>query len=136
MDIDRFDTREKAHEGVEIPFVHRDQIVIGDDGQPVWFRMRGLDDPEVRRQVMTGMRGGQSRTPEEADAADMKLARASCVGWSDNWTHKGEKIPFSPKNIERVFAIPAFRKFYLPKVADDEAFMNGLSDEPSSTSDS
>lgn len=135
MDIDRFDTREKAHQGVDIPFEHGGEVIYGDDDKPVTFRMRGVDDPEVRRLIMVGRRAGAKRTPEEADEEDFKLARAACLGWSDNWTHKGEKIPFDRKNIPRVFGIPAFRKFYLSKLLDDEAFMNGPSDGPSSTSD-
>ncbi len=44
MDLSRFDTREKAHEGVDVPLVINGETQIGRDGGPVTFKMRGVAD--------------------------------------------------------------------------------------------
>lgn len=123
MDLSRYDTREKAHEGVDVPLVIEGETIHGDDDRPVTFRIKGLADPEVHRILLT-MRRGDSRTPEEVLASDLKLARAAVIGWSDNWTLGGEKVPYSKGNIERVFAVPAIRRAVLAEVADDAHFMS------------
>lgn len=123
-DLSRFDTREKAHEGVDIPLVIRGETVMGADDKPVTFRIKGLHDPEVHRLILQGRAGG-SRTPDEVLQADLKLARAAVIGWSDNLTLDGEPVPFSRENIARVFAIPLVRQAVLAEVANEAVFMNG-----------
>ncbi len=84
MDLSRFDTREKAHEGVDVPLVIDGEAAYGDeDGQPITFRLKGLADPEVHK-VILQMTKAASRTPEEVIAADLKLARAAVIGWSSS----------------------------------------------------
>lgn len=136
MDLDRFETREKAHEGVNIPLVVDGETQYGDDDQPITFKMKGLVDPEVHRLILQSGRTGGARTPEEVLASDLKLARASCLGWSDNWTLKGRKIAFSRSAVDEVFSVPVIRVAILGEVHKNAHFMNGRSGEPSSTSDS
>lgn len=124
MDLSRFDTREKAHEGVDIPLVINGETVLGDDDAPITFRVKGIHDPEVHRLILQ-KRKADTRTPEEVLASDLKLARAACIGWSDNWTLEGEKVPFSKQNIDKVFAVPAIRIVVLAEVFDSSRFMNG-----------
>ena len=134
MDLSRFDTREKAHEGVDVPLVIDGETVYGDDEEPVTFRIRGLHDPDVHRLILQGRRAGPKQTPEEVLRADLQLARAAVIGWSDNWTLDGEKVPFSKAAIDRVFAVPAIRRTILAEVASEAHFMKGLSDKPFFTS--
>ena len=123
MDISRFDTREKAHEGVSVPLVIDGETEMGHDGEPVTFRIKGLADPAVHR-IILSMRRDESRTPAEVLASDMKLAHAAVIGWSSNWTLGGEALEFSRANVEKVFAIPLIRRAILAEVADDAHFMN------------
>lgn len=125
MDLSRYDTREKAHEGADVPLVINGETIFGDDDEPITFRIRGMADPEVHKIILAGMRSGPSRTPEEALASDMKLARAAVVGWSDNWLLDGERVPFSRGAIEKVFAVPAIRKAILAEVGQDRHFTKG-----------
>lgn len=124
MDLSRFDTREKAHEGIDVPLVVNGETVFGDDDQPVTFRLRGVADPEVQK-IALQQRRTESRTAEEVLASDLKLARAAVVGWSDNWTLGGEKVPFSRAAIETVFAVPAIRLAVLVEVYNSAHFMKG-----------
>jgi hypothetical protein len=124
MDLSRFDTREKAHEGVDVPLVVGGETALGSDGQPVTFRLRGAHDPAVQQLLLAGRRA-ESRTPAEVLAADMKLARVAVLGWSDNLELDGERLAFSPEALGRLFAIPAIRKAVLAEVFDDARFMNG-----------
>ena len=123
MDLSRYDTREKAHEGVDVPLVIDGETILGEDDEPVTFRIKGLADPEVHK-IILAMRRGESRTPEEVFASDMKLARVAVVGWSDNWSLAGEKVPYSKANIEKVFSVPLIRRAVLAEVADDAHFMS------------
>lgn len=129
MDLSRFDTRERAHEGVSVPLVIDGETVYGDDDKPVTFQLRGIADPDVHK-VILQMRKADSRTPEEVVASDLKLARVACVGWSDNWgidqDDKGNlvKLPFSKANVEKVFAIPAIRKAVLSECFREANFMS------------
>lgn len=133
MDLSRYDTRELAHSGVDVPLVIDGETVYGDDNEPITFKIKGLADPEVHKLILQG-RGSYKRTPEEVIASDLKLARAAVIGWSGNWTLEGAKVPFSRANIEKVFSVPAIRRAVLAEVAEDTHFTKGHSDEPSSTS--
>lgn len=123
-DLGAFDTREKAHEGVDVPLVIDGETVLGDDDQPITFRLKGIADPEVHKVILL-TRSAFRRTPEEVLAADLKLARVAVVDWSDNWTLDGAKVPFSRAAIEKVFAIPAIRRAVLAFVFDQAVFMKG-----------
>jgi len=124
VDLNQFSTREKSHEGIDVALVINGETVYGDDEQPVTFRLKGVSDPEVQRVVLQTSKA-PSRTPEEVLAADLKLARAAVVGWSDNWTLDGEKVPFSRSAIEKVFAEPVLRRAVLSATYDSSRFMKG-----------
>jgi hypothetical protein len=129
LDLSRFDTRERAHEGVDVPLVVDGETVMGDDDQPVTFRLKGLADPDVMKALMASARGGVARTPEELLAGEMKLVRVAVVGWSSNFSvgndEKGNpvKVAFSRENVEKVFGIPAIRRAVIGEVATEAHFM-------------
>lgn len=129
MDLSRFDTREKAHEGVDVPLVVDGETVLGDDDRPVTFRIKGVADPEVMKALMASARAGAVRTPEELLAGEMKLVRVAVVGWSDNFsvgaddTGQPVKVAFSRENVEKVFGIPAIRRAVIGEVANEAHFM-------------
>lgn len=126
MDLSRFDTRDKSHEGVNVPLVINGEALYSEeDGEPLTFRLRGVADPEVQKIILQQRSATAGRTPEEVLAADLKLARAAVVGWSDNWTLDGQKVPFSKKAIEQVFSIPAIRQAVLAEVFRNGHFMKG-----------
>ncbi|HEX8469971.1 MAG TPA: hypothetical protein VF633_02560 [Brevundimonas sp.] len=124
MDLTRYDTREKAHEGVDVPLIIDGETIIGDDDEPVTFRLRGIADPDVHR-VILGLRRGDSRTPAEVLENDMRLARVAVAGWSGNWSLAGRKVPYSREGIAEVFAVPTIRRAVLAEVLEDSHFMNG-----------
>lgn len=124
MDLSRFDTREKAHEGVDVPLVINGETVYGDDDKPVTFRLRGLADPEVNKAHLQN-RKSDAKTFDEVLASDLRLARAAVAGWSDNWTLDGEKVPFSRAAIDKVFAEPVLRSAILLEVYRTANFMKG-----------
>lgn len=125
MDLSRFDTREKAHEGVDVPLVIDGETVLGLDDKPITFRIKGAADPELQRVIMASVRS-PAKTPEEMEAQDMKVIRAAVVGWSGNWTMEGEEpIPFSREAVAKVFSIPAIRRAIMPEIGRDAHFMKG-----------
>lgn len=124
VDLSQFDTREKAHEGVEVPLEIDGEVIKGDDGGPVTFTMKGIADPEVHTLILKGSKTDR-RTSEEVMEADLKLARVACTGWSANFTLKGEKVPFTRDNITRVFSIPLIRRTILAKIYADQLFLKG-----------
>ncbi len=124
MDLSAFDTRQKSHEGVDVPLVIDGETAYGSDGKPITFRVKGIADPEVRRLLM-GSRNKVNRTPEEADEEDMKLMRAAVVGWSDNFTMNGEPLPFSRDAVAKVFAIPLVRQAIVVELLSHRNFTKG-----------
>lgn len=119
MDLTRYDTRELAHEGVDVPLVLDGEAVMGDDDEPVTFRLKGVADPEVMRvmrEIAKGTGGANS---------DLKLLRVAVAGWSDNWTLEGEHVAFSPEGLAKVFAVPVIRRAVVAEVFRDANFMKG-----------
>lgn len=130
MDLSQFDTREKAHDGVEVDLVINGETILGEeDGEPVRFTIKGVADPDVHRLILAQRRATAS-TPDEVLAADLKLARVAVLGWSDNFTLAGEAIPFSRKAIDKVFALPLVRRAILAEVMNEARFTNGPSEKP------
>lgn len=125
MDLDRFDTREKAEAGVDIPLVVKGKEILGNDGLPVTFKTKGLADPEVHKVLLNAKAAGILRTPEEVFASDMKLARAGIIGWSSNFDVKGEFLEFSAANLAKVMGNPIVRNAALNPIYDEDLFMNG-----------
>ncbi len=123
-DLGSLDTREKAHEGAEVPLVVNGETFMGDDDKPVVFTIRGMADPEVHRLILQGQKTG-SRTPAQVLEADLKLARAAVIGWSDNVKIDGQLVPFSRDAIATVFSIPVVRSAILAEVFVTANFMKG-----------
>lgn len=124
MDLSRFDTRQKAQEGVDIPLEIDGEVIHGDDDLPIVFRTKGIADPEVHALIMKSTRN-VSRTPKEAIEDDMRLARVAVTGWSENFSVDGEKVTYSRAAIDTVFANPVVRKAVLGRVFEEHRFMNG-----------
>ena len=124
MDLSNFDPREAAETGVEIELKIDGEVVYSDeDDKPITFTLKGTYDPAVGELVMKDQNAPKHRTPEEAKKADMKLARAAIIGWSDNFTTNGEKLPFSKANIEKVLDNPVIRRAVLMEVFRQANFM-------------
>lgn len=124
MDLNQFDTRQKAEAGVWVDLEIEGEVVYGDDDQPIQFQLKGLADEGVHALILK-QRKSTSRTPKEVREDDMKLARAAVIGWTDNFEINGEKLEYSKVNIDKVFANPTIRAAALSKVFDQAAFMNG-----------
>lgn len=136
MDLNQFETRDKAEEGISFPLVIDGETIMGDDGKPITFHVRGVNAPDVQTLVLKS-RKAEANTSEEIYIQDMKIARATVRGWSGNFTVGGEKVAYgSPKALEKVLGAPIVRGAVLAKVFDVFAFTNGSSDGPLSTSDS
>lgn len=108
MDLSRFDTREAAEAGVDVPLVIDGETVMGDDDKPITFRIKGMADEGVHAAVLKGM-NSPGKTPKEVVANDLRVLRAAVVGWSDNFTVEGKKVPFSRDAIDTVMSIPEVR---------------------------
>lgn len=124
MDLSSFDPRQKAADGVIFDLVIDDQTIIGTDGKPVTFTVKGIHDKGVRRVWMASAKK-TSTTPEQAEAEDMKLAKAAVIGWSENFTVDGKSVKSDPANIPKVFDNPVVRASVLAKIVDLHAFMKG-----------
>lgn len=123
MDLSRFDTRDAAESGVDIPLVINGETVYGDDDQPVMFRLKGIADRDVHALMLKAKPG---KTPQEVLDADLRLAQVAVVGWSDNFTVRGEKIPYSRENVRRVMENPLVRRSVLAEVWNESNFMPKL----------
>ena len=124
MDLSRFDTREKASQGVTFDLVIDGETIHGDDDKPITFTVKGIADREVQAFLMKASKKN-NLTPDDADEEDMKLARMAVVGWSDNFEAHGEKLPYSKDNIAKVLASPPVRRYVLSRITDEHRFMNG-----------
>lgn len=122
MDLSKFDPRDGASRGVDVDLVVDGETVIGDDGQPVRFRIKGASDHTVHALLLRAPRKA-SKTPEEVLEADMRLARVAVVGWSDNFTVNGKKPEFSPAAVEDVMGNPVIRRAVLAEVFREANFM-------------
>lgn len=131
MDLSRFDTRQLAAEGVELPLKVQGEIIPGDDGKPVVFRIRGSDDLAVKAAVMAAQRPESVRTAEDVDASDIRIATAALIGWSDNFSlgndDKGQpvKLAFSRETVGKILVVPALRDAVLAEVFNRDNFMKG-----------
>ena len=108
MDLSRFDTREAAEAGVDVPLVIDGETILGDDKKPITFRVKGMADEAVHAAVLKGL-NNPGKTPKDVLENDMRVLRAAVIGWSGNFTVKGEKVPFSRDAIPVVMAIPEIR---------------------------
>jgi len=108
MDLSRFDTREAAEAGVDVPLVIDGETINGDDGAPITFRVKGMHDEGVHAAVLKGL-NNPGKTPKDVRENDLRVLRAAVCGWSDNFTVKGEKLPFSRDAVEIVMGIPEIR---------------------------
>ena len=123
MDLSRFDPREAAEAGVEIELKIEGEVIFGDDDLPITFTITGQNDPAVGDLILKAQTAPKHRTVEESRKADMKLARAAVIGWSDNFETNGEKLPFSKENIEKVLDNPIVRRNVLLEVFRVSNFM-------------
>ncbi len=124
MDLNQFDTRQKAEAGVRVPLEINGEIIYGDDDEPIEFEIKGMADEAVHA---LALKQGKSisRTPKEVHEGDMKLARTAVIGWTGNFEINGEKLEYSKSNVEKVFSNPTVRQAVLAKVFDQNLFMNG-----------
>lgn len=124
MDLSDLDTRQKADAGVDFPLTLDDEIILGDDGKPITFRIRGINTPDVQQHYISAKSKPPAKTPEEVHESDMRLLRSAVCGWSDNVKVAGELVPFSREAIEIVFSIPYVRGFAVGKIVSMRDFMN------------
>lgn len=108
MDLSQFDTREKAEAGVDVALVIDGENIYGDDEKPITFRIKGMHDEAVHAAVLKGL-AAPGKTPAAVVENDLRVLRAAVVGWSGNFTVKGEKLPFTRANIDVVMGIPEIR---------------------------
>lgn len=121
MDLSRFDTREKAEAGVDVPLVLGGEAAIGDDGKPIMFRLRGPADDRVADAVLRSL-DKPGKTAKDVREADMRLLRVAVVGWSGNFTFQGEKLAYSMEAVERIAAVPAIRRALVTEVLTEANF--------------
>jgi hypothetical protein len=122
MDLSRFDTRAASEAGVDVPLVIDGETILGDDGQPITFHVKGMADEAVHAAVLKGL-SNPGKTPKDVLDNDMRVLRAAVTGWSDNFTVSGEKVPFSRDAILTVMAIPEIRAAVAHEVFERANFM-------------
>ncbi len=96
MDLNQFDTRQKAEAGVRVPLEINGEIIYGDDDEPIQFQTKGMADEAVHSLILK-QRTSTRRTPKEVRDDDMKLARAAVIGWTGNFEINGEKLEYTPR---------------------------------------
>lgn len=122
MDLRNLDTRERAHEGVDVPLVIEGETQMGLDGEPITFRLKGIADPAVKRVATTAYKG--AKAIEDFEAANRKVALAAVIGWSGNWTLDGEEgVPFSKDALAKVLEIPDIANALAMEVTKSANFM-------------
>jgi len=121
MDLSRFDTRAKAEAGVDVPLVLGGETVMGDDGEPVTFRLRGPTDDRVADAVLK-VSDKPARTAKDVRANDIRVLRVAVAGWSDNFVFQGEKPTFSVEAIEAIAQVPAIRRALVSEVLNEANF--------------
>jgi hypothetical protein len=124
MDLNIFDTREKADAGVKFDLVIEGETIYGDDDKPVWFSVRGINAPDIRQCFISDQKQKPPKTPDEVDTKDMKLMRLAVNGWSDNFEINGEKLAYSRENVVKVMDVPIIRAFVAEKIMSLRDFMN------------
>jgi hypothetical protein len=122
MDLSRFDTRAASEAGVDVPLVIDGETILGEDGQPITFHVKGMADEAVHAAVLKGL-SNPGKTPKDVLDNDMRVLRAAVTGWSDNFTVSGEKVPFSRDAIQTVMAIPEIRAAVAHEVFERANFM-------------
>lgn len=126
IDLRNFDTRQKAESGVDFPLEIEGETVLGDDGKPIAFRIKGLHSPEIA-EMFRAARDGKGKSAAEGIAEDIAVCKKATTGWSSNFTLDGEKVKFSAKAAEEIYAIPLFRSFAIDRIMRTRDFMNGSS---------
>lgn len=126
MDLSQFDTREKAEAGADIPLRRGQDVVKGDDGEPITFRIKGVADNDVgdafftKAEALVKVKGkGMAVALEEYQKT---VLRAAVIGWSDNFSYKGEKMVF-PDALEIIISIPAIRTMLFSEVQNEANFL-------------
>jgi hypothetical protein len=128
MDLSNYDVRSASDSGVDVPLVVDGQKVIGDDGEPVTFRVRGATHHAVHAaSIRVGRRPG--KTPEEVIENDMRVVSAAVVGWSANFSVSGEKLSFSPDNLRKIMENPVVRRAIIQEIYTEANFMPKLSSD-------
>ena len=114
MDIFSFDTRQAAAEGVWIDVLDASgNAIIGSDGAPVKFLVRGGDAPGVRggfaKAAKVSETGDEVAYGQSLQTADAQASAKLLAGWSDNFTAGGQRLEFTPANALRLMEVPLFR---------------------------
>lgn len=122
MDLAQFETRKHADDGVDFPFIdiRTGEKVVGDDGNPITFRLGCLDGPRIRAAVYARRKergdAKKSAAEEAAPSADDELQRereaaedlaTQTLGCSNNFKFRGQPFEFSQAAVaDLYFSIP------------------------------
>lgn len=101
---------QSSDEGADMALRHpvTDEVLHGDDEQPIVFRLAGSDSGRWRRKIkQLGARLAEKRnrklTPDQAEAQGAELLACVTLGWSENFTVDGEPLPFSEDAARKLY---------------------------------
>lgn len=123
MDLSQFDTRQKATSGVDIALRIDKKTVRGDDGQPMMFRLRGIDSAPVQEVLQKVRSEDGDKTIEQSIKDDIEFCLAGLAGWSDNVKLDGKSLPYSDANARKILGIPVIRAALVKEIQDRANFM-------------
>lgn len=112
MDLNKFDTKTKANQGVPMELRDLDgEVCMQDNGDPVTILLLGIDSDKYQKieskvadeRLKSSMSGGRMKLKSaELTEGRIKLLTACTVGW-DGITEGGEPLECSQQNVERVY---------------------------------
>ena len=133
MDISYFDTRDRAAEGIEWTLKYSNKKeVLGSDGEPVKFITKGVDSAKERGRIAK-LKAVSEVADYEAYGqslmeADAEYLAGFLIGWTDNFSLKGQPMPFNKANAIEVMSIPHIASQQQEVLLERSNFMNKASD--------
>ncbi len=90
-------------------------VVKGDDGKPVWFKLRGSDSQAFRdaRRINNQFQAQRAKheveaTEEDGEEDAMRVLVACTVEWSSNLTLEGKLFACGPENARKLYSHPGW----------------------------
>jgi len=108
MDFSDFNFKDSAAERMELTNPATDEVLRGDDGEPIWIELYGSDSDIFRSAVRAYgnkklQKQSKKQTLEEIEETAAKILAQATKGWSGNFTVNGEAVPCSPKAAEKLY---------------------------------
>ena len=108
MDISNFNFKESGAEKMELLHPTTEEILRGDDGEPIWIELYGADSDIFRSAVRAYgnkklQKGSKKQTMEEIEGTTARILAQATKSWSSNFVVNGEVLECTPKSAEWLY---------------------------------